>query len=205
MPPCCGDLLHGEADAPEIEAVARALGVRRQDVGREDLERRVPLLYRLGNLVEDAKRQRARERDVEGVVHVRLPLPARGALLEHGLDLAPRPHVAEVDVSRGAAAGHAPRVVLGAERERRRLRMRHDAVREVGVGLDAPRRDDEAGGVYDARSFTGQRAGGAQHRDAPVLHAHVPGAYALGRNDTSAADHEVEHAPSLAQAAGAVK
>ena len=112
-----GDLLHGEADAPEVEAVARALGVRRQDVGREDLEGRVPLLDRLGNLLEDAERQRARQRDVEGVVHVGLPLPARGALLEHRLDLAAGPDVAEVDVGRGAAAGHAPRVFLGAERD----------------------------------------------------------------------------------------
>ena len=83
--------------------------------------------------------------------------------------------------------------------------MRHDRVREVGVRLDAARRDDEARRVYDPGGLRGQGALGPQHRDAFVLHTHVPGANALGRHDTSAADHEIEHAPSLAQAAGVVK
>ena len=142
---------------------------------------------------------------MEGVVHVRLALPSLGALLEDGHDLAAGPDVAEIDVRRGAAARHAPRVFFGAERERGRLRMRHDAVGEVGVGLDPARAHDEPRGVDDTRRVAGQRAGSAQHRDASILHAHVPGAHALGRDDASAADHKIEHAPSLAQAAEGVK
>ena len=72
-------------------------------------------------------------------------------------------------------------------------------------GSTPPGRHDEPGGVDDPGRVAGQRAGSAQHRDASVLHAHVPGAHTLGRDDASAADHEIEHAPSLAQAAEGVK
>ena len=51
----------------------------------------------------------------------------------------------------------------------------------------------------------GSVPGAPQHRDASILHAHVPGAHTLRRDDASAADHEIEHAPSLAQAAEGVK
>jgi hypothetical protein len=86
-----------------------------------------------------------------------------------------------------------------------RLRMRHDRVREVRVGLDAARHHDQARGVDHARRVLRQRPGLGEGGDALALDTHVPGAYALGRHDTSAADHEIKHAQSLAHAARAVK
>src|SRR5215467_10992857 len=55
--PVLGRLLHGEADAPEVETVAGALRMRGQHVGGEDLERRMPGLDRLGHLLEHAQGQ----------------------------------------------------------------------------------------------------------------------------------------------------
>src|SRR5215468_62735 len=200
-----GRLLHGEADAPEVETVARPLRMRRQHVGGEDLEGWMPRLDRLGHLLEHAQGESAGQGDVEGIVHVRLPLPALGPLLEYGHDVVARPHVAEVDVGGRAPASHAPRVLLGAEGQGRLLRVRHDAVGEMRVGLHAARGHDEAGGVDDLCRLAGQGPRSAQHRDAPVLDTHVPGPHALRRDDASATDHEIEHAPSLAQPAEAVK
>jgi hypothetical protein len=83
--------------------------------------------------------------------------------------------------------------------------MRHDRVSEMGMRLDAARRHDEAGGVDDFCDVRRQRPGLCEHGNALALHAHVPGTHALGRHDTTAADHEVEHAQSLAQAGEVVK
>ena len=83
--------------------------------------------------------------------------------------------------------------------------MRHDRVREMRVRLDPARRHDETRGIDDLCRVRGQRSRLSEHGNALALHAHVPGANALGRDDTTAADHEAKHAPSLAQAAGPVK
>jgi hypothetical protein len=82
----------------------------RQHIHGEDLEARKALLDRLGDLVERPDRQLPLQRDVEGVVVVRVALPPRGALLDGGgpLELG-RPDEAEVDV-RGGAANTIPRV-----------------------------------------------------------------------------------------------
>ncbi len=200
-----GHLLHGEVDAAEVDAVARAFRMRRQHVGGEHLEARVSRLDRLADLVEDPDRERARERHVKGVVDVGVALPAARALLDHRLDVQTGPHVREVDVGGGASAGHPPGVLLGPEGGRRLLGMRHDAVGEVRVGLDAAGGDDLPGRVDDARGLGGQRPRRSHHRDLLTAHAHVPLPHALRRDDLPVADHEVEHDRSLAQVAQAVK
>jgi hypothetical protein len=82
---------------------------------------------------------------------------------------------------------------LGAEGLGRRVRMRHDPVRQMRVGLDAARRHDLARHIDDARRRGGQRAGKRHRRDALAFDAHVPRADAVGGDDLSAANHEIEH------------
>jgi hypothetical protein len=167
--------------------------MRRQDIGGEDLEARVARLDRLGDLLEHLQVEGAGQRDVEGVVDVGIALPSRRALLDDLLEVAARPQVGEVDVGRRAAAGHAHGVLLGAEGLGRCVRMRHDSVGQMRVGLDATRRHDLAQCVDDACRRGGQRAGKRHRRDALAFDADVPGADAVGGNDLSAANHEIEH------------
>src|SRR6185503_7153914 len=69
-------------------------------------------------------------------------------------------------------------------------------------GLDAARRYDLARRVDDARGGGGQRAGKRHRRDALAFDAHVPGAGAVGCDDLSAANHEIEHdEPPLSEGA----
>ena len=168
-------LLHGVVDAAEVDAVARALGVRRQDIGGEDLEGGKSRLDGFGDLLEDPERQGPRERDVEGVVHVGLPLPARGAPLDHGQDVAGvGADIREVHVGGGAAAGHALGILLGPESLRRLLRVRHDRVREVRVWLHPARRDDLPARVDDARGLGGQGPRRGDGDDASPFNARYP-------------------------------
>ena len=69
--------------------------------------------------------------------------------------------------------------------------MTHDGVSQVGVGIDAARRHDQAGGVDHPRALARQRARQAQRDDLLALDADLPGAGALGSHDLSVGDHGV--------------
>jgi hypothetical protein len=186
-------LLHRVEDAAEVDAIARALGMGRQHVGGEDLEGRKALLYGFGDLLEDAQRERAGQRDVEGVVDVGVALPPRRPPLHHRHHVAHvGAHVGEVDVRGRAAARHALGVLLGPQRLRRLLRVRHDRVREMGVGLHAARRDDLAGRVDDPRRARRQRPRRGNGGDTLAFHRDIPEAHALGSDHLSTANHEIE-------------
>jgi len=196
------DPLHRVSDAPEVEPGAGAPGVRRQDVGREGLEARRAALDRLADLLEDGELEGAAEGDVEGVVHVRVALPAGGPLLERRRDRGAGAHVAEVDVRGRAAVGHAARVVLGPERDARLVGVAHDRVRQVRVGLDAAWGHDEPRRVEDPRARGGERARLRDDRDPLAADADVAEPRAAGGDDRAAAHHEVEcHRSVLPRAA----
>ena len=186
-------LLHGVGDAAEVEPVARPLGVRREDVGGEHLEARVPRADGVGHVLEDLRIQGPAERDVEGVVHVRVALPAGGPALQRLRNGRARAHVAEVDVGGGAAERHAPRVVLGAQGDRRLLGMAHDGVRQMRVGIDAPRHHDQPRGVEHPRRVRRQGAGVRHRRDALALDADVPRPDALRRDHLPASHDQIKH------------
>jgi len=176
--------------------------MRRQHVDREHLEAREACLDRLGDLVEDLERKLPLESHVEGVVRVRVALPARGPALDHLLDVAPGPHEAKVHVGGRAPEDHAPRVLLGTEGMEILLRLHRDEVREVRVGLDAPGHDDLAGGVDHAPRLEAV-PGQAEGNDALPLDGHVPSPDALRRHHVASTNQEIQHGQSSPIAAAA--
>ena len=70
----------------------------------------------------------------------------------------------------------------------------------VHVRIDAAGDDELAGRVDDAGGVAWQRTGRGDGDDALALDADVPGAHALGSDDLSTADHEIEHGLRLLQA-----
>jgi len=199
------DLLHGELDPSEVEPVGVPLGMRRQHVDREYLEARESRLDRLGQLIEGLERQGALEGHVEGVVGVRVALPARGARLDHLLDVGARAHEAEVDVGGRPAEDHPPGVLFRPQRREILLGLHRDEVRQVRVRLDAARHDDLAAGV-DHPPGLEPVLRQAQRDDALSFDGHVPPADALRRDDVTPANHEIQHhASSLVGARGTTR
>jgi len=192
MIPLCGDPLHRQLDAPVVEPIGVALGMRRQHVDREHLEAREARLDGLRQLVEELDGQDPLERHVEGVIRVRVALPARGARLDHLLHIRARPHEAEVDVGGRPTEDHPARVVLRAERREVLLGLHRDGVRQVRVGLDAAGHDDLAGGV-DHPSGLQPVLGQAEGDDALPFDGHIPPADALRRHHVAPANHEIQH------------
>src|SRR5215472_3601018 len=73
---------HRELDAAKIQPQAGAFGMRGQDVGSKDLETGKSLLDYVAELIEYLQWQRPHQSHMEGVIHKRITLPARGALLD---------------------------------------------------------------------------------------------------------------------------
>ena len=105
----------------------------------------------------------------------------------------------------GPASGHPPRVVLRAEGQPRLVGMGANDVGEVGVGLDAARRHDQAGGVEHPGAVRRERARERDGDDPLAGDADLPGPGAVGRDHLAAPDHEIErHAARLPPPPGAV-
>src|SRR5215831_17426851 len=75
------ELLHRELHPPEVQTARLPFGMWGQQVRREDLDARKALLDRLWNLIKHTQIERAKQRDVKGIVHVRLALPPRDPFL----------------------------------------------------------------------------------------------------------------------------
>src|SRR5207245_8294695 len=96
---------------------------------------------------EDLQLEGAGQDDVERVVGVRAALPAGAPLLDGAPDVTARTNEGEVDVRGRPAEEHATRVLFGAQRHPRLVRVHHDRVREERVRVDAAGSPDVQGAV----------------------------------------------------------
>src|SRR5262249_19422631 len=95
------------------------------------------------------------------------------------------------DVRGRPAEEPATRVLFGAQRHSRLVRVAHDRMGEVRVRVDAAGHHDLPGRVDDAPGR--ERARSSERGDALALDTEVPVADTGRRDDAATTDHEIEH------------
>ncbi len=178
----CQDLEH-LPDVAEIDHAALAAG---GDVGREHLDRGVPLLHRLGQFAEALGRDLAEQHCVKSVVAMAgagpLPLPAFDRLLDRlaALDRG------KVDRCRRAAVQGRKADPRGRLGQHRLGDARHRPA-AMDMRVDAARNDDLPGGVdHPRRADRGEAAGRADRDDMLAGDANI-GRLGTGGKDGKAA------------------
>src|SRR5262245_40057935 len=187
------ELLHRELHPPEVQTARLSFGMWGQQVRREDLDARKALLDRLRNLVEDLEIECAEQGDVKGIVHVRLTLPPRHPFLQGAPKIDAMTDEAEVNMRGRAATRETARVLFGAQRIKRILRVHGDVMGQMGVGLDSSWDHNLPLGLDRSASLSGKRANRSDAHDLFSLNTDLPSPDALSRDHHVPTDHEIEH------------
>ena len=182
---------------PDVAEVDHAAGAGRQDVGGEDLQRRVAGLDRFGELPGKLGRRLGVQHEVVGPVARALADEIPVARLDGvagGRAIAP---VGEIDERGGAAEQRRAADLLWPRGDERRAVGLDPHVMQVDMRVDAARHDDASAGVDLARAPAAPRARPARYRgDGLAGDRDVALDDALGRDDVTATNDDVEHAAS---------
>ena len=135
---------------PNVTEIDHAAAARGQDVGGEDLERRVPGLDRLRELARELGRRLGMQHDVVSPVARALPdeiLVARLNRLLCGNTVAP---VGKIDERGGSAVQRRPPDLFGSRRDERRAVGLGPHMMQMHVRVDTAGHDDVSGRVDHA-------------------------------------------------------
>ncbi len=182
---------------PDIAEVDHSAGARRQDVGGENLERRISGLDRLGELSGEFGRRLRMQHEVVSPVARALADEILIARLDRVAGGRAVPPIGEIDQGGGAAEQRGAADLLGPRSYQRGSVGLEPHVMQVDVRIDAARHDDAPGGVDLAgRWLRRQRVGSGHRGDGLAGDRDVALDDALRRDHLTAANDDVEHAAS---------